>query len=86
MIISNKVGKTPLRPLQMSILCGIELNYIKVSNTAYIHEGCSKRNAFYYVGLQCLRWMLVVWQYRLNIPANTSLHVVDMRQMAAVTV
>ena len=38
---------------------------------------------FCYVGPQCQRWMLLVWQQRLNLPTNVPLHVVVVRQMAA---
>ncbi len=38
---------------------------------------------FYNVGPQHQRQMLVIWQYRLNLPTNIPLHFVAVQQMAA---
>ena len=41
-----------------------------------MYERCSESNASYFI-------MLVVWQWRLNLPVSSPLRVVSVQQMAA---
>mgnify|MGYP001853049645 CR=1 FL=1 len=44
---------------------------------------CSKSNASCFIMSQCQRWMLMVWQERLNLSISILLHVDAVWQMAA---
>mgnify|MGYP001855967387 CR=1 FL=1 len=47
-------------------------------------EDCSKSNASYFIMLiRIQRCMLLVWQQRLNLPTNITLHIVATQPMAA---